>query len=115
MVWDKYANAGATFWKPDVPGAEVVGTIKQIRDGKDFNKNVCPELVLDDGNGGSVVVTAAQALLKAELLEKRPNVGDRVRIRFIDYGEAREGRQAPKRFSVEVKAGDPKVEEATIF
>lgn len=111
MVWDKYANAGATFIAFKEPGDHVVGTIRQIRDGKDFNKNICPELVLDDGNGGSLIVTAGQTMLKKALLEQRPNVGDRVRITFTDYGEAREGRQAPKLFTVEVKPG--KVEEET--
>lgn len=103
MVWDKYANAGATFQKWQEPGDQVIGVVKQIREGKDFDKNPVPEIVLDDGEGGSVVVTASLTMLRAELVAAAPNVGDRVRITFTGLGEARNGRQAPKLFTVEVK------------
>lgn len=113
MVWDKYANAGAAWAKFEEPGDQVVGTIKEIRDGKDFNKNVCPELVLDDGNGGSLIVTAGQVVLRNRLIEAAPQVGDRVRITFTEYGEARGGFNPPKLFTVEVKPGEPQEENPT--
>lgn len=116
MVWDKYANAGSQWATFKEVGDHVVGTIRIIRDGKDFNKNPCPELVLDDGNGGSVIVTAGQVMLRNALIEAAPNVGDRVRIMFTGLGEARGGFNPPKLFTVEVKEGEaPKGEEATIF
>lgn len=110
-MWDKYANAGATYQKWVEPGDQVVGTIKIIREGKDYNGNPVPELVLEDGNGGSLIVQASQVMLIAELAAAAPAEGDRIRITYTGNGEAKSGRNAPKLFTVEVKPG--KVEEET--
>jgi hypothetical protein len=115
MQWDKYANAGTRWWKPENPGDEIVGTIRIVRDGTDYNKNPVPELVLDDPAGGSVIVTASQVMLKRALIEAAPQEGQRVRIIYTGNGEAREGRQAPKLFTVDVKPGEAPTDEPAIF
>lgn len=109
-MWDKYANAGATYQKWVEVGDQVVGTIKIIREAKDYNGNPVPELVLEDGNGGSLIVQASQVMLLAELVAAAPAEGDRIRITYTGNGEAKPGRTAPKLFTVEVKAGVKPVE-----
>lgn len=99
--WEEFTNNGDFVSFKEV-GDQVVGVIKQIRTGKDFNGNPCPELILDV-DGEEKTVTAGQVLLKAALAEKAPQVGDKVRIIYSGIGEARPGKAPAKQFTVDVK------------
>ena len=100
--WEEFTNNGDFVSFKEI-GDQVVGVIKQIRTGKDFNGNPCPELILDV-DGEEKTVTAGQVLLKAALAEKAPQVGDKVRIIYSGIGEARPGKAPAKQFTVDVKA-----------
>jgi hypothetical protein len=102
--WDKYAQNGeyATF---NEVGDQIVGVVKVIREGRDFNGNPCPELVLELEDGDEKTVTAGQVMLKAALAEKAPKEGDRIRITYSGVGDARPGRAPAKLFTVDVKPG----------
>lgn len=108
--WEEFKNNGDYVSFGEV-GDSVVGIIKQLRTGKDFNGNPCPELVLDV-DGEEKTLTAGQVLLKAALAEKAPQVGDKVRIVYSGIGEARPGKAPAKQFTVDVKTGGQPVKAA---
>ena len=102
--WNKYTEtSGSQYVSFKEVGDQVVGRIVDIREGADFNRNPCPELVLDVGNGGSMILTAGQKVLQAELALQAPNVGDRIRITYTGTAEAQPGRTPAKLFTVDVK------------
>jgi len=105
--WDDYAQAGDWVSFNEV-GDQVVGRIKSVRIGTDFNGNPCPELVLEvNDEGDEQTLTAGQVMLKAALAEKAPRVGDRIRIIYSGIGDAKPGRAPAKLFQVDVKPGHP--------
>ncbi len=102
--YDSYTgNSDYISW--DQPGDQVVGTIKEIREGTDFNNNACPELVLEvNDDGDEMTLTAGQAMLKQLLAEQRPTVGQRIRITYT--GDERTDRGGIKKlFTLETKEG----------
>lgn len=109
--YDKYATSGE-YVKFENVGDQIVGVIKAVREGRDFNGNPCPELVLEDDAGTERIVTAQQVMLKAALAEKRPDEGDKVRIIYSGAGEAKPGKAPAKLFTVDVKAGPHEVKAA---
>lgn len=112
--YDKYVSDG-DFVKFENVGDAVVGIIKEVREGKDFNGAPCPELVLEVGDDGDEkTVTAGQVRLKAELAEKRPAVGDKVRITYSGVGDSKPGKAPPKLFTVEVKEGPFEVKQPAV-
>ncbi len=90
-------------------GDQIVGTIKQVREGTDAKGNPCPELILEVGeDADEVTLTAAQAMLRRLLAEERPQVGQRIRVVFT--GEERtELGGTMKVFTLDVKDGEPLV------
>lgn len=111
--YDRYTNSGE-FMKFDEVGDQIVGVIKVVREGKDFNRNPCPELVLETEDGEEKTVTAGQTMLKAALAEKRPSEGDKIRIVYSGVGEARPGQAPAKLFTVDVKEGPHEVKQPAV-
>jgi hypothetical protein len=112
--YDRYAGGG-DYAKFDNVGDAVIGVVKTVREGQDFNKNPCPELVLEQDDGEEITVTAGQVMLKAELAEKRPQVGDKVRITYSGVSnDARPGRAPAKLFTVEVKEGPHEMKQPAV-
>lgn len=102
--YDKYTSGD--YVKFEEVGDSVVGIIREIREGRDFNGNPCPLLELEvSEDGDSKTLTAGQVLLKAALAEKAPQVGDKIRITYSGIGEAQPGKAPAKLFTVEVKPG----------
>lgn len=99
--WEQFDTA-SNYIKFTEPGEEVVGTIREIRVGSDFNQNKVPELILDTPLGQRTL-TVVHAMLKAALVAEAPEVGDRVKITFTGLGTPKPGRQAPRLYTVEVK------------
>jgi|SRR5690554_2844561 len=110
--WDNYTQTGDWITFKSI-GDQVVGIIKAIRQGKDFNGNPCPELILEV-DGDEKTLTAGQVMLKAALAEQRPSVGDKVRIRYSGDGDARPGKAPAKLFTVDVKKGPHELANATV-
>lgn len=104
MTFDfgKYASNGE-YVKFEQVGDKIVGIVTDIREGRTFNGDPCPELILEDDDGAEHTVTAGQVLLRIALAEKVPEVGDKIRIVFSGVGEAQPGKAAPKEFTVDVK------------
>jgi hypothetical protein len=112
--YNQYASNGdyATFKEV---GDQVVGIIKAVREGRDFNGNPCPELILETGDDGDeTTVTAGQVLLKAALAEKAPQVGDKIRITYSGVGDAKPGKAPAKLFTVDVKAGPHEIQQPVV-
>lgn len=111
--YDRYTSGD--FVKFENVGDAVVGIIKEIREGKDFNSNPCPLLVLEvSDEGDEKTLTAGQVLLKAALAEKAPQVGDKVRITYSGIGEAKPGKAPAKVFTVDVKKGPHVLAQAAV-
>lgn len=102
--YDKYVTSG-DYARFDQPGDQVVGIVKEDREGRDFNGNPCPELVLEQDDGSEITVTAGQVMLKRALAEKRPTVGDKIRITYSGVGDAKPGKAPAKLFTLDVKPG----------
>jgi hypothetical protein len=111
--YDNYLDSG-DFVKFTNVGDQIVGVIKEIREGKDFNGSPCPELILETEDGEEKTLTAGQVRLKALLAEKRPQVGDKVRITYSGVGAASPGKAPPKEFTVEVKAGPHEISQPAV-
>ena len=102
--WDDFKQTG-DWARFENRGDRVVGVIKALRTGRDFNGNPCPELILEQDDGSEITVTAGQVMLKAALAEKAPQVGDKIRIVYTGDSEARPGKAPAKLFTVDVKPG----------
>lgn len=106
MTFDYSRYIGGDFVKFDNVGDQVVGIIKHVREGKDFNGNPCPLLILEVNElGEEKTLTAGQVRLKMALAEKQPQVGDKIRIVYSGVGAAQPGKAPAKEFTVEVKPG----------
>ena len=105
-IWDEFQTTGdwVTF---DQVGDKVVGTVKAVRRGKDFNGNPCPELIIDVDDQGEKTLTAGQVMLKSALADKRPQAGDRIAIVYSGIGDAKPGKAPAKLFDVTVKSDTP--------
>lgn len=99
--WDEYKNSGDFVSFKEV-GDHVIGIIKMIRTGTDFNDKPCPELIIEDAQGDERTVTASQVMLKAALAEKAPQIGDRIRIVYSGIGDAKPGKAPAKQFTVDI-------------
>lgn len=111
--YDKYAGGG-DYVKFENVGDQVIGVIKEVREGRDFSKNPCPELVLEVEDGEEKTVTAGQVMLKQALAEKRPQKGDKVRITYSGVGDAKPGQAPAKLFTVDVKEGPYELQNAAV-
>ena len=111
--YSKYAGSGEYFKFEEV-GDQIVGVIKEVREGRTFNNDPCPELILEDDEGEERTVTASQVLLKAALAEKAPQKGDKIRITYSGVGEAKPGKAPPKEFTVDVKPGPHEIQKPTV-
>lgn len=104
-IWDDAElRAGGEFVKFDNVGDEVVGVITAIAVHRWDDGSVCPKLHLTTDDGEDRTLTAGQVQLKAKLAELRPEVGDRIRVKFTQ-NEKRAGGKTLKHFEVDVKRG----------
>lgn len=101
-IWDEFKPSNGWITFANI-GDKVVGTVKAIRRGEDFNGKPCPELIIDVDGEGEKTLTAGQVMLKAALAEKRPQVGDRIAITYTGVGDAKPGKAPAKLFDVAVK------------
>lgn len=111
--YSKYVTSG-DYVKFENVGDQIIGVIKDVREGRDFNGNPCPELILETDDGSERTVSAGQVLLKAALAEKAPQPGDRVRITYSGVGDAKPGKAPAKQFTVEVKRGPFEVKQPEV-
>lgn len=96
--WDRYKS---DFVKFEEVGDNVKGEVLEINEGRDFNGNPCPQLVIETDDG-TRTLTAGQKQLQARLAEKRPEIGDEVSITYSGVGEGKPGFAPAKLFTVEV-------------
>lgn len=115
MGFDYSRYTGGDFVKFDNVGDEVIGIIKDVREGRDFNGNPCPLLVLEvNETGEEKTLTAGQVMLKAALAEKAPKVGDKVKITYSGMSEAKPGKAPAKLFTIDIKPGPHKLANPTV-
>lgn len=106
MTFDYSKYTSGEFVKFENVGDQIVGIIKHVREGQDFNGNPCPLLILEvNADGDERTLTASQVRLKVLLAEKMPKVGDKIRITYSGVGEAQPGKAPAKEFTVDVQDG----------
>lgn len=102
--YSKYTTGDFVQFK-DV-GDQVVGIIKHLREGKDFNGNPVPELILEvNDQGDEKTLTVSQVKLKVAFAEKMPKEGDKIRVVYSGVGEAQPGKAPAKEFTLDVQPG----------
>lgn len=103
--YSKYTTSG--FVKFPNVGDQIVGIIKHVREGKDYDGNPCPEWILEvNDQGDEVTLNITQVKLLALAAEKRPKEGDKIRIVYTgDSTSSRAGRAPAKEFTLDVQPG----------
>jgi len=87
-------------------GYSLVGDVIEARKGLDFNGRPCPEIVVRTDDGRDAVMTCGQANLKAQIMEQKPDAGDRIKVVFAKTEKADKGMK--KVFEVTVSSGGAK-------
>ena len=107
-VWDAFTPPGSGDFpdphKFDTMGSAIAGTIINIRRAE-FDGKAIPELWITTDDGDRSVL-CGQANLMAQLLDLRPNVGDRIAIVYTSQRKAKLG--MAKLFDVSLKRADGK-------
>ena len=116
-VWDDpEMRTASDYAKFEVIGDYISGVVTGVFAHRFDDGKVVPKIMLDTGDG-EVALTAGQVRLKAELSEKRPEVGDMLTVKLIDI-EKRAGGKSLKHFDVavikNVAAGVPIVAAPTL-
>ena len=106
-VWDdpemRTASDYASF---NEVGDSVSGIVTGVFAHRFDDRKVVPKIMLDTADG-EIALTAGQVRLKAELSEKRPEVGDTLTVTLTEI-EKRAGGKTLKHFDVVVvKGGKP--------
>ena len=106
-VWDDpEMRIASDYAKFEVIGDTVSGTVTGVYAHRFDDGKVVPKIMLDTAEG-EVALTAGQVRLKAELSEKRPEVGDTLTVTLTEV-EKRAGGKTLKHFDVVVaKSGTP--------
>ena len=100
-VWDDpEMRTASDYAKFEVIGDYISGVVTGVFAHRFDDGKVVPKIMLDTGDG-EVALTAGQVRLKAELSEKRPEVGDMLTVKLIDI-EKRAGGKTLKHFDVAV-------------
>jgi hypothetical protein len=103
-VWDDpEMRIASDYAKFEVIGDYISGVVTGVFAHRFDDGKVVPKIMLDTGDG-EVALTAGQVRLKAELSEKRPEVGDMLTVKLIDI-EKRAGGKTLKHFDVAVIKG----------
>ena len=103
-VWDdpemRTASDYASF---NEVGDSVSGVVTGVFAHRFDDGKVVPKIMLDTADG-EIALTAGQVRLKAELSEKRPEVGDTLTVKLTEI-EKRAGGKTLKHFDVDVTKG----------
>ena len=103
-VWDdpemRTASDYASF---NEVGDSVSGVVTGVFAHRFDDGKVVPKIMLDTAEG-EIALTAGQVRLKAELSEKRPEVGDTLTVKLTEI-EKRAGGKTLKHFDVDVTKG----------
>lgn len=105
-VWDDPTiKPGGDYVRFENAGDGIVGEVialgvHEFPDGKR-----CAKLIIKDDDGEERTLTAGQVQLATMLAEQRPDVGDRVSIKFTEV-EKRSGGRTLKHFEVKVKKSE---------
>lgn len=97
--WDEFTNSG-DFVKFSEVGDSVAGTITAVRRHMFEDGKVAPQIELDTADGPKTL-TAGQVRLKALFAEKRPGVGDQIKVTLTAI-EKRPGGKTMKEFDLVV-------------
>lgn len=99
-VWDDPDLKTTEFYAFDAVGDTASGVIVSVKTHTfDDGKKVPQVLLRDDATGEDKTLTAGQIKLKTELVEKRPRVGDHLRVTYVRE-EKRNGGKTLKHFDV---------------
>lgn len=88
---DRLEQGNAPAWRPDQEDADLlVGKVIDI-DRVDGDYDPYPVLTVEKEDGTQVAVHGMHTVLKNELLRLKPNIGERIGIKFLGEQEAKPG------------------------
>jgi len=96
---------GGQYAKWEDVGDRVVGTVTGTAVGSTMDGTACPEITVKTEDGDELTITAAQAMLKAALMDDPPEVGDVIDIKFVGV-DTRGGRTLKKFLVTVVRDGE---------
>lgn len=109
---DPEIRVGGDFVTFENVGDSVTGTVLYVGKHTFADGKVAIKLILDTDDGEKTL-TAGQVQLSAKLREVRPDVGERVSIKFTNI-EKRGGGKTLKHFDVKKKAGNGSIPAPTV-
>lgn len=83
---DRLDKGFAQGWRPEV-GDKITGTITEISEMESQFGGTYPIVVVATDNGDEVAVHAFHTVLKANIARQRPQVGDRIGIKYFGRDE----------------------------
>lgn len=105
-IYDDPSLRSGEFQSWDNPGESLIGDVVDVARGSDFNGNACVQLAVRTDDGDDVRWNVAQANARAQIMDLRPEVGDRIKIVFARLEKAEKGQK--KVFEIAVTKGGAK-------
>lgn len=108
MAQNKYPGA----WVPSVDGDRLEGTVEDITDGWSDQRALngdgfYPLLTIRTGDNVSLNWHAFESVAYKRVMSLKPLPGERIVVTFLGEGKAKEGRNAPKLYSVVLPDRNP--------
>jgi hypothetical protein len=80
-------------WRP-TEGDVIIGKVEEVTKGwSDYTSSYYPILVIRPDEGDPISVHAFHAVLKNRLVELRPDVGERIGIKYVGKQKSKDGRR----------------------
>ena len=107
---DQLDSGNADGWTPENPGDTIIGVITAL-DSRDGGYGDYPIVtVQEDGTGNLTAIHAFRTVLKNEVINQQPQVGDRIAVRYLGQQPAKRPGGSPYhsyKMALERGAGTP--------
>lgn len=104
---DGIDGSSAPAWRPEEEGEGVVGTVLQVSSVQsDFsdaqgNKPMCPVVTVRTRDGNQHRIVGYQAVLRRELDEKNPQVGQVLAVKYLGRKSTQDGKRSYANYGVD--------------
>jgi len=100
---DQVVEDDSEGWVPSEPGEGIAGIVVKVGETRsDFAKDgedpMCPTVTIETKNGDKFRVIGYGAVLRRELMDANPRVGDKIAVKFFGEKPLKRGRFAGKNY-----------------